>query len=206
VWPEVETFWTLGIVALGVANGLTLIALLAFARELGTVLVRLGPAVPRVLNEGPSTGTRVQELEVRGIRGDVHTIGATEGKWKVLMFVAPACPSCVEVAPALKTFASQYRDRARVYAISSGAPSPSDFDYASALGPGVVFARDARVAADLHIPGTPYALLLDENNVVVSLGVTNNLEQLEALFAVQLRQVGFQSDTSGELAMVEARK
>lgn len=198
---SMDSFWTAGIVVLAIMNALTLVALLAFARELGTVLVRLGPSVPRVVASGPQTGTTIEPLELRSLDGAVHRVMAGKSRWKLLMFVAPACPSCLEIAPALRTFAAQYSDRVQVFAVSSGDPVPGDFEYAASLGAHVAFTRDARLATELHIPGTPYAVLLDASNVVVSLGVTNNLEQLESLIAVQVRQLG--RPPASDLALVE---
>jgi methylamine dehydrogenase accessory protein MauD len=205
-----ELFWTAGIIALGALNAFMLIALLAFAREIGIILVRLGPAVPKVLNEGPKTGAAIGTIDLRRLDGTKHVVAATKLEWKLLMFVSPACRSCVEIAGALKTFATHYRDRVRVYAISSGQPSPEDAVLAESLGPRVIYSRNAEVGSQLQIPATPYAVLLDENNIVVSVGITNSLEQLEALLAIQLQVLARASrselmEERGHFSVMEGR-
>lgn len=184
-----ELFWTVGIGVLALTNALFLVLLLSFARELGVILVRLGPAVPRVGPEGPAVGSAIGDVDYPGLEGEVFHVGPNKSGRKLVVFVAPACPSCVDLAPALRTVAIHYRDRVTVSAITAVQPTTRDAAFVRELGPLVRYGFEPTLLNRLNIPGTPYALLLDADNVVLSKGVVNNLEQVESLFSVQVAKI-----------------
>lgn len=192
-----ETFWTVSIAVLALTNALFLVVILSYARELGVIMVRLGPAVPRAGPEGPAVGTAIEEIEFAGDDGVTYRVGPGKSGRKLLVFVAPSCPSCIDLAPALRTAASHYRPELEIFAISA-VKGERDATFRDAMGPLVRYGYEPTLLGRLHVPGTPFALLLDSDNAVLSKGIVNNLEQLESLFAVQVVRTKTPVHAAGE--------
>lgn len=73
--PEVglQTAW---LATLSVFTILMAVAVLALTRELGVLLIRLGPDKPMVNHEGVDIGTRFPTITLRNIKGTEVEIGA----------------------------------------------------------------------------------------------------------------------------------
>jgi methylamine dehydrogenase accessory protein MauD len=194
-----ETFWTVGIVVLGIGNVLCLLLLLAFARELGVILVRLGPSTARATVDGPTIGEVLEPIVLTDLHGGVHGIAATKTQQTLLVFMAPSCSSCRDLIPGLRTMKRQYAGVVRIYAVGSQ-PHSRDREFAAALDP-VPFALDEQLAVALKIHSTPYAILLDSTNAPVAKGLVNNLEHLESLVALQVHELDHASAAQPEPAL-----
>jgi hypothetical protein len=150
--PSTEGWLGLGlIVALVACIGLA-IAVLALAREVGMLRLRVGPASAlEIRHEGPELGRRISLVDrFPGLRDDV--IG-------LAVFTSQSCHVSRGLAPAIANL--------------RGAP---DLDVE-------VFDEsfDADVWEELTIPGSPYALALDADGIVLAKGTFNNMEQLESV-------------------------
>lgn len=189
-----ETFQTIGIILLAVASLAFFVLLLALIRELGIILVRLGPVYAKPTKEGPQIGERVEPLEIADLSGKTHYIRPTKFQQQLLVFVAPGCPVCSELLPGLRTLAADYRDRAIVFAISSSERTPEDFDYAKKLQPFVSYICSPDLHHQFSVDGSPYAILLNADNEVTAKGIANNLQHLESLFSIELYSTHRDSD------------
>jgi methylamine dehydrogenase accessory protein MauD len=150
--------------------------LLALARQIGTLHLRLGPRGALELDEeGPPLGEAPEAADRRDLEGRPVAVGGP-GDPQLLLFVSPGCPICREVLPSLPVAARAGGMDARVV-IDSGTGDPGDAIRSGDI-PAVV-APD--VARAYRIPGTPYAVVLDRLGVVRAKGTVNNLEQLEGL-------------------------
>jgi len=183
-----EAVITFGLVGLGILNVVFLLLLLAFARQLGVVLVRLGPSTVRATASGPQIGERVEPFSVVDRFGVTHAVDRTKFESTLLVFVSPACGACRDLAPGLGTFSRDYLDRLRVYVVSTVVASDaadSDASFVGALGGNVPFSRDRALGKTFGIQATPYAVLLGPELDVRVKGIVNNLDQLESLLAVE---------------------
>lgn len=135
------------------------VAVLALAREVGMLRLRLGPASAlEIPEEGPALGVRSDLIE----RFDLGH--ATD--LALAVFVSEACPVCRSLEPAISSLA---RERTLAVAI---------FDE---------FA-DGEAWRALEIPGSPFALALDPGGTVLAKGTFNNLAQLESVLATAERR------------------
>lgn len=158
---------------------LALIAIVfALARQIGVLHMRLGPrGALEIDGEGPPLGEILPPTE--GIDLDGRTVDLTApGAERFLLFVSPDCPVCREVTPSIPAIA---RSGLAVALVTSGDPAA----YRSF---GVPVVRDDHLLQTLGIPGTPYAVMLDDMGVVRAKGTVNDLEQIEGLIDTARRR------------------
>lgn len=157
--PSTEGWLGLGlIVALLACAGLA-VAVLALAREVGMLRLRLGPASAlEIPNEGPELGGPIPLVDrFPGLRAD--GIG-------VAVFTSEGCHVCQGLAPAIANLGGDPDLDVEVFDESF----------------------DADVWEEYAIPGSPYALGIDADGVVLAKGTFNNLAQLESIVATASRR------------------
>ena len=149
-------WWTAAFVAQWVLLVVLCVVVVALARQVGTLHLRLGPrGALEIDTEGPSLGDPLPPVEARGTDGGSVVVGGP-GVRRLVLFSSPTCIICREVAPALPAAAG-----------------------AADLIPQIV--QDPDVERMLEVPGTPFLLVLDETGVVRAKGTVNTLEQVEGL-------------------------
>jgi methylamine dehydrogenase accessory protein MauD len=155
----------------------------ALARQIGTLHMRLGPRGALEMDEeGPPLGEAPEPLETVATDGASVTIGGpSEGQ--LIMFVSPSCNMCREVLPALSVTAAGAG--LTPYVVSDEAEASADLD-PRRLSARVV--ADVRLPKRYEIPGTPYIVVTDSMGVVRAKGTVNNLEQLEGLVDTAARR------------------
>jgi hypothetical protein len=137
------------------------VAVIALAKEVGMLRLRLGPgSAVEIPNEGPAVGTRI------GLSARLS--GLTPGGIGLAVFTAEGCHVCRGLMPAIDTL--------------RGEP-----DLAVELFDEVA---DAEIWRELGIPGSPYAIALDSSGTVLAKGTFNNLAQLESVLATAGRRRG----------------
>jgi hypothetical protein len=149
----------LGLVfALLAIAGLT-VAVLALAREVGMLRLRLGPdSALEIAGEGPELGSRA-DLADRfdwGSRSEVA----------LAVFLSEGCHVCRGLEPAIAALAGD-----PVVAVET-------FDEVAEAG----------VWRELEIPGSPYAVALSSDGTVLAKGTFNTLAQLESVIATAGRR------------------
>jgi hypothetical protein len=157
--PTTDEWLALGIgIALLACAGLA-IALLALAREVGMLRLRLGPpASLEVSHEGPELGGRIALIERFRLDRRPETA--------VAVFTSVGCHVCRALAPA----------------VDSLRPEPSLAVLSFEEG------ADSDVWESLAIPGAPYALAIEPDGTVRAKGTFNNLAQLESIIATAERR------------------
>jgi hypothetical protein len=156
---DTEQWLALGIGASLLACLGLAIAVLALAREVGMLRLRLGPgSALEIADEGPELGSRSAVIER-------FRLGA-RAELALALFSSEGCPVCSSIAPAVAVLASD-----PVLAVET-------FDEA----------RDSGVWSELDVPGSPYAIALDLDGRVLAKGTFNNLAQLESVLATAERR------------------
>lgn len=157
------------------------VAVLALARQVGVLHMRVAPAGALTTAGGPAVGERAAAIEARALDGaHVHVGGEAPGSpLRLLMFVSATCPLCKNLIPMAKSFA---RDE-RVQLIFVGDDTP-DAQRAMidthGLG-GYQFINGPEVGQAYQVGKLPYAVLLDTEGTVLSKGLVNSREHLESL-------------------------
>jgi len=176
--------WAVSYVVLWVVVIALCVLVVALARQIGTLHLRLGPRGALELDdEGPPLGASPPPRDARDLDGKPVTIGGP-GQAQLLLFVSPGCMVCGQVLPSLPVLA-------RAHELEGVAISEEDaIETRRELG----HHRQVRIVAGhdhfsaYEVPGTPYAVVLDRLGVVRGKGTVNNLEQFEGLIATARRR------------------
>jgi len=151
---------------LGIAVGVALaacavlaVAVLALAREVGMLRLRVGTqGALEIAGEGPEVGSRSDALAARLATG-TERLG-------LAVFSSEGCHLCQTLTPAIENVGKDPHVAVGV------------FDEVA----------DAGLWHDLGIPGSPFAIALDDLGTVLAKGTFNNLAQLESVLATAERR------------------
>ena len=135
------------------------VAVLALAREVGLLRLRLGGgSALEIEEEGPplySRSTLIDRFELE-----------PEAGLALAVFTSPGCRVCAALEPSIAVLANDPRVAVRTFEE-------------------VV---DAGVWTELEIPGSPFAIALGLDGTVLAKGTFNNLAQLESVLATAQRR------------------
>jgi hypothetical protein len=157
--PSTDEWLALGLIVALFACAALAIAVLALAREVGMLRLRLGPAAAlEIADEGPEIGRRIGLID--------RFPGLPAGGIGLAVFTSEGCRVCRGLAPAISSL--------------RGDPNLAIEVFDEAV--------DADVWGELAIPGSPYTMAVDENGIVLAKGTFNNLAQLESVLATAGRR------------------
>jgi methylamine dehydrogenase accessory protein MauD len=173
-----DGWWAASYVVLWVLVVVLALVVVALARQIGTLHMRIGPhGALEIDTEGPPLGEPAESFEVEDISGEPVTVGGP-GRPQLLLFISPGCQLCAQVLPSVDAVASAGGMTPLVIADGDRHETLSSYSSRSWNAPLV---PATRVAESYEIPGTPYAVILDDLGIVRSKGTINNLEQMEGL-------------------------
>jgi len=137
------------------------VALLALAREVGMLRLRLAPeSALEIPEEGPPVGSRASIGEHFAVDAGTELL--------LGVFLSDGCHVCRTIEPLLEGLA-----REPILSLAT-------FDEVA----------DATAWQELGVPGSPYAVALDLDGTVLSKGSFNTLGQLESVLATAERRRG----------------
>lgn len=171
-------WWLASYVVLWVLVAVLSVVVVALARQVGTLHLRLGPrGALEIDDEGPPLGEAPEAASAVDLEGRDVVVGGP-GEPQLLLFVSPGCPVCREVLPSVP--AAARAGRVTPFVISDADSQDTARSYRhDAVGAPIVPAPE--LARRYGVPGTPYAVVLDVLGVVRAKGTVNSLEQLEGL-------------------------
>lgn len=157
-------WWAAAFVAQWLLVIVLCIVVVALARQVGTLHLRLGPrGALEIDTEGPPLG-EAPPPRPAALDGGGRAMLGGPGAPRLVLFVSPTCPICREVKPSVPAAAG-----------------------ASGLAAQVVHDPDAERL--WNVPGTPFAVVLDATGVVRAKGTVNDLEQMEGLVDTAERRI-----------------
>ena len=164
-------WWAASFVGLWLLVLALVVIVFALARQIGVLHMRLGPRGALELDsEGPPLGESLPAIEANDLDGRAIDLTAP-GSERFLLFVSPDCPVCRDVVPSVPVVA---RAGLETIVVSSG-------DGAAYRQGAAAVVEGEHVMHSFGVPGTPYAVILDEFGIVRAKGTVNNLEQVEGL-------------------------
>ncbi|HEV3474746.1 MAG TPA: methylamine dehydrogenase accessory protein MauD [Actinomycetota bacterium] len=177
-------WWAASYVVLWILVILLTILVVALARQVGVLHLRLGPrGALEIDEEGPPLGEAPPPVNGTDTEGRAVTIGGP-GQGQLVLFVSPECSLCRTVLPSLPVAARAAGLTPRVV---MDAPAAGETDHE--VGPDVPVVPDPLLAEAYRIPGTPYVVAIDAAGVVRAKGTVNNLEQMEGLVDTARRRI-----------------
>ena len=184
-------WWMISYVVLWGVVAVLAVVVVALARQIGTLHLRLGPrGALEIDDEGPPLGEAIEPIAVTTVDG-AHVVLGGDPEAQLLLFVSPGCDVCRQVLPSIDAVA-RGAELVPVVITDTGEEQTSAIFGAKRGRAPLVASLEACEA--LEIPGTPYVLILDDYGVVQAKGTVNNMEQVEGLVDTARRRRGGHSD------------
>ena len=177
--------------ALIVSNILLWLLLLALAfvimglvRQIGVLHARVAPAGALMIDKGVAVNEPAPQVTAADRQGRPVNFGYPADRGQLLFFLAPGCPVCKSLLPAVKAVARSRPDLEVVY-VSDGEPDAQaalirEFKLEEAryvVGP--------EVGMTYQIGKLPYAVLIDQGGILRAKGLVNSREHLDSLFEAE---------------------
>ncbi|MPZ92676.1 MAG: hypothetical protein GEU68_13820 [Actinobacteria bacterium] len=182
---KLSGWWAASYVALWILVGMLCIVVVALARQIGTLHLRLGPrGALEMDDEGPALGEGRPPIESPDLEGNVVTVGG-RGAEQFLLFVSPGCMVCEQVMPSIGAVGEATGKRPLVLTDLDETETRLAFQHKRVAAPIIASSESFRT---YEVPGTPYVVVLDAHGVVQAKGTVNNLEQMEGLIDTARRR------------------
>jgi methylamine dehydrogenase accessory protein MauD len=179
-------WWAVSYVMLWLVVVALALLVLALARQVGTLHLRLGPrGALEVDDEGPLLGDAPEPVDLVDTDGRSVSIGGP-GEAQLLLFVSPGCPVCRDVMPSVGA-AARAGGLSAVVIADAGREDALHLLEGRRIHAPVVPAPE--LSGRYGVPGTPFAVILDALGVVRAKGTVNSLEQLEGLVDTARRRL-----------------
>jgi methylamine dehydrogenase accessory protein MauD len=172
--------------------GVTVLALgvvcFALARQIGVLHERIAPAGALSVNQRLKVGDVAPPLSLTAIDGRAVSVGG--GRGQLFFFLSPDCPICKTLLPVVHSIARAERDWLSVILASDGGDADKHraFQQREKLGDYPYVLSEA-LGRSFGVGKLPYAVLVDENGKVASMGLVNSREHLESLFEAKERGI-----------------
>ena len=181
-----QGWWVASYVVLWLLVAALAVIVVALARQIGTLHLRLGPrGALEVDTEGPPLDEAPPVFELTDVHGRRLVVGGP-GRPQLLLFASPGCGVCDDVLPGLQPVASAAG--ARAYVVTDLDRDEAVSAFAANLPAPLIASPE--LARSYEVPGTPFVVFLDELGVVRAKGTPNNLEQMEGLVDTARRRMG----------------
>ncbi|MEL7028073.1 MAG: methylamine dehydrogenase [Pseudomonadota bacterium] len=157
-------------------------AVFALARQIGVLHERIAPAGALMMNERLKVGEPAPQVDASMLSGDVRKIGRGGGRSLLLFFLSPTCPVCKTLLPAVQTSESAEADWLDVVYASDG-EGEGHAALARTYGLNAeAYAVSEPLGRAFGVSKLPYAVLLDGEGCIASMGLVNSREHIESLF------------------------
>ena len=155
------------------------LALLALARQVGVLHVRLAPAGALLSSRGPVVGEPAPMLDAVTLDGVPIAIGKPTLRTQLLLFVSPHCPLCKDLIPIAKDFARS--EKLDIIFLGDDEVGEQRAMIARLGMEGLPFVNSSIVGRTFHVDRLPHAALIGANGTLISKGLVNSREHLESL-------------------------
>jgi methylamine dehydrogenase accessory protein MauD len=169
------------------------LVVLALVRQVGVLHARFGPPPGALMiSKGIKIGERSPEFKLRTLDAREIFIGSADpaGRSTLVMFVAPECPVCAKLMPALKSIGAQEAAWLRLVFASDGELEPQRNFWREKGLAEYPYVLSHELGMTYQIGRLPYGVLIDAKGVMVAQGLCNSREHVESLFEAQRLGVG----------------
>ena len=181
-----EGWWAASYIVLWLLVVVLCFVVVALARQIGTLHLRLGPrGALEMDDEGPPLQEAPPPVDVVALNDQPLSVGGP-GHAQLLLFVSPGCHLCEAVLPSLSAVSEAGDMMPLVITDADKAETRSAYGDKRLRAPVI---PSQKLAQAYRVPGTPYAVILDDIGVVRAKGAVNNLEQMEGLVDTARRRI-----------------
>jgi methylamine dehydrogenase accessory protein MauD len=162
----------------------------ALVRQVGILHERIAPAGALTLHQKVNVGEKPTPLVLDTVGGDRITVGGTrDGRSQLIFFASPDCPVCKTMLPIVRSAAKAEKDWLDIVLAGDGNPTAYHRLTNEHGLEAVPLVLSEALGRAFGVSKLPYAVLIDEEGRVASLGLINNREHLESLFEAKERGV-----------------
>ena len=155
------------------------LALLALARQVGVLHMRVAPAGALMTGKGPAVGEAAPVMEATTLDGTALAIGKARGGKQLLLFVSPRCPLCKDLIPVARNFART--EKLEIVFVGDDEESEQRAMIARLDMAGLPFVNSSIIGRAYQVDRLPHAVLIGEEGRLLSRGLVNSREHLESL-------------------------
>jgi methylamine dehydrogenase accessory protein MauD len=155
------------------------LALLALARQVGVLHLRVAPAGALMTGKGPTVGEAAPVMEAVTLDGAALTIGKPVAAKQLLLFISPNCPLCKDLIPVAKNFART--EKLEIVFVGDDQESEQRAMIARLEMGGLPFVNSSIIGRAYQVDRLPHAVLIGEEGRLLSRGLVNSREHLESL-------------------------
>ncbi|WP_174734945.1 TlpA family protein disulfide reductase [Mesobacillus harenae] len=139
-----------------------IIVIIAVAGVLGFLVNGLGGKA------SANPGDRAIEFELKDINGETYRLSDFKGQTVVLNYFATWCAPCIEEAPELEAFGTEYKDAALLI-IAKGETKKRMEKYINEQGSKLIYLLDTKeeTSKEYSVIGQPETIIIDKNGVIV---------------------------------------
>lgn len=167
------------------------VALIALARQVGVLHMRVAPAGALTTAGGLAAGEGSPPIAAHLLDGATTLVGgpASGVDLRLLLFVSAQCPLCKTMIPVAKSFARD--ERLALTFVGDDDVAAQRALIAQQGLEGHVFVNGPEAGQAFGVAKLPFAVLLDADGIVLSKGLVNSREHLESL--VVAHEMGIRS-------------
>ncbi|BBH46602.1 methylamine dehydrogenase accessory protein MauD [Pseudomonas sp. KU43P] len=172
---------------------------MALVRQIGVLHGRIAPAGALMVDKGVTVNDPAPQVTAADRHGRPVNIGYRSERSQLLFFLAPGCPVCKSLLPAVKSIAKDNSGELDVIYVSDG-----DFAEQQALIEAnglqqATYVVGPEIGMTYQIGKLPYAVLIDSAGTLRAKGLVNSREHLDSLFeTVHLGSASLQHYLHGE--------
>ena len=166
------------------------VVIFALVRQIGVLYERVAPAGALMLNRTLGVGQEAPRVVAPRLDGGTLEAGApAPGRSQLLFFLAPDCPLCKSLLPAVISAARAERDWLDLVFASDG-DTTQHAELVRRHGlQGFPYLLSEVLGRSYGVSKLPYGVLVDEQGRIASLGIVNSREHLDSLFEAKERKV-----------------
>ncbi len=167
------------------------VVVFALTRQIGVLYERVAPAGALAVNQNLEVGQLAPEMSLQTLASSMIEIGGVkeDGKSQLLFFVSPDCPVCKTLLPAIKSAAKTEADWIELVLASDG-NDQNHSGYVKQYGlESFPYVISEILGKTYGVAKLPYAILINEQGNIASMGIINSREHIDSLFEAKERNV-----------------
>jgi methylamine dehydrogenase accessory protein MauD len=177
-------------VFLWIGFGVLAVLVAALARQVGVLHERIAPAGALTLHQKVNVGDIAPAMTLPTLSGGTVIVGGDRGKRsQLIFFLSPDCPLCKSMLPVVRSSSLAERDWLDVLLASDGVEGAHAKMIADERLQAFDYVLSEALGRSLGVAKLPYAVLIDQNGRIASMGLINTREHLESLFEAKERGV-----------------
>jgi methylamine dehydrogenase accessory protein MauD len=183
----------------------------ALTRQVGVLFERVAPAGALAMNKTLEVGQLAPDFTLQSLSSGLVNVGGVQAdkKSQLVFFVSPDCPVCKTLLPAVKSSAKAESAWLKVVLASDGKQDDHQ-GYVKNQGLSAFpYIVSELLGKSFGVAKLPYAVLIDEQGKVASMGIVNSREHLDSLFEAKDQKVAsiqeFMQKNQPEEQFVEAK-